>query len=268
MRVLRFALLAVVLAACDEDRDNARGSDAPAASEAGKGSKNVKTEPRTVEVFDRINASGLLELRVTVGKPLAVSVTTDDNLLASVKTSTRSKTLYIETHGDLRPSDALRVEVSVPALDDLRVDGAVGAKVEGRTQADTDFHAQASGSSTLELVGPRAKSLGIALAGAARADAKDVNAKRFHVSINGVGAAVCTGAAEDLRVDIDGAGKADLSKVAAKDVTVSLNGTAQADVDVANTLSVRASGAASLVYSGNPTHLTKSAPAPAVVKPK
>src|SRR5207237_1289838 len=83
-------------------------------------------------------------------------VTTDENLVDSVKTETRSKMLHLETVGDLHPSNALRVAVDTPTLDELRLAGDVKVVVEGRVQRDADFLAQATGTSSLELAGVEA----------------------------------------------------------------------------------------------------------------
>jgi hypothetical protein len=125
-----------------------------------------------------------------------------------------------------------------------------------------------AGKSSLTLVGTRARSLDVALSGASRLDAKDLRATKMHLVIDGAGKAVASGGVDELRLDVDGSGASDLSKLAAKTVRAVLSGTAVAEVDVSESLGVRASGATTFLYSGNPTELTKTAPSPAVVKQK
>src|SRR5687767_13738036 len=96
---------------------------------AGIGSGTAKTRSRTVELSYRILAEGIVELHMKVGASQCVTIETDDNLLAHVKTETRGKMHLAETTGDVRPSQGIRVTVSAPSLEELRITGTVSATV-------------------------------------------------------------------------------------------------------------------------------------------
>jgi hypothetical protein len=273
MRRLHWVALAAataIVVACDAaaGTPDEQAPVAVGAASAGTGSKKVKSENRTVDPFERIQASGILQLTVTTGPAQSITVATDDNLMASVRTEIRSKTLYIDTTGDLHPSDGIRVTVALPALEDLRVAGTVVALVERRTQEDTDFNAMATGTSSIELSGVKAKALDVALSGTSTLTAKDFQCKSLHLVLDGTVTAKASGAADKVYVDMNGTSKADLLQVAAKEVSATLNGTNSADVNVSESLTVRATGASTVRYVGNPPKLSKDAPAPNEVRQK
>jgi putative autotransporter adhesin-like protein len=248
------------------------GAEPPRASadaaDAGKGSGKVRTETRTVAPFERVLAAGIVELKLAVGSPQAVTVTTDDNLLPSVRVETRGKLLRIETLGELRPSKAVRVDVVAPRFDEVRLEGTVAATIEGVAKDDADLVVQGAGATKVTLPAVSARSLDLALSGTSKADAREVRCKRLHVTLDGASAAVAVGTADELRVDNDGTGRAELAGLAARSVIAALNGASTAEVNVSESLRVRATGTAKLLYVGNPTKLDKDAQAPAEVRPK
>ncbi|HET7752337.1 MAG TPA: DUF2807 domain-containing protein, partial [Anaeromyxobacteraceae bacterium] len=98
---------------------------------APQGDGSTTTQTREVRSFNAIKVETAADVAVKVGGPLRVAVTADPGLLQRVRTEVRGDTLVIDTKGDTRIDKPLRVEISVPELRKIEIDGSADATVEG-----------------------------------------------------------------------------------------------------------------------------------------
>ncbi|HEY4117934.1 MAG TPA: DUF2807 domain-containing protein [Byssovorax sp.] len=146
------------------------------------GSGTMKTEARTVPAFHAVDASGALEVTVTVGGAQKVEVTADDNLLTHVKTSVDSGTLRLSTEGITNPTKTIRVTVAAPAVDAVSASGATKVDVKG-VKGDT-FTANATGADTMTIAGEVGKAT-LKADGASTISAAALHAKSARLEADG-----------------------------------------------------------------------------------
>jgi len=135
------------------------------------GSGNLLTESRDVASFNRIEASGAInvELRVEPDLSHSVSVTYDDNILDNVDTRVAGNTLILELEGNLNLTGSVErfVAVTMPQVESLKLSGA--SEVRG-TGSATAYELDASGASRADLLGLEAIDIAIDVSGASNVD--------------------------------------------------------------------------------------------------
>lgn len=166
-----------------------------------QGSGTAKTEKRNVSGFNKIDASGAVNVDVTIGSGFAVEVTADDNLLANVKTEASGDTLKIFTEDSISTKTKINVRVSMPEIENFEVSGASSGSI-ANVKAD-DLELKASGASKIKIEG-RAKDLNADLSGASSLDAFDLKTENAKVEASGASKANVS-ATGDLDVDASGA---------------------------------------------------------------
>ena len=153
---LRSSSLAVVLAGCGVSSGGTT-----------KGSGHVVTEKRSVDSFSSIELIGAATDRVFVGKPAAVTIRGDDNILRLIRTYVRDGVLVVSSKHSYSSKHDLRVEIGTPALDAVTLTGA-GTFSVGGIHA-TAFSLDAERGRDHDLAGTTG-TLDVTLSGAGTAD--------------------------------------------------------------------------------------------------
>ncbi len=139
-------LLAAVLIALLVDRLTSGSTP------VGTGSGVAATQARSVPPFTGVELAGANNVVIHVGARQSVVVHADSNLLGRVTTRVRSGSLVIgTTPGTLNAKSPMFVAVSVPALQDLTLDGAGNISVTGVTGAN--LAVELPGSGTINAAG-------------------------------------------------------------------------------------------------------------------
>jgi hypothetical protein len=102
----------------------------------------------------------------------------------------------------------------------------------------------------IAITAPSLKSL--ELSGATAADVSGLNEKAIELSLSGASNATLSGRADHLAIDASGASRATATMLACDVADVECSGASSADVSVAKELRADASGAANIVYHGDP----------------
>jgi hypothetical protein len=171
---------------------------------AKQGSGNESSETRTVAPFNRIALGAAADLVVAVGKPQKVVVRGDENLLDDLRTEVVSGKLEITVRPnvELDPKHGFTVEVSVPRLTELVVDG-VGKSTLDDVRGPA-FHVEVNGAGDVDANG-KVDRLEVVLAGAGTLNLADLEAQHADVEIRGAGN-VSLQATESLSASVSGAG--------------------------------------------------------------
>jgi len=151
-----------------------------------KGSGVAATEVRTVDEFSKISIGGTSEVTVTVGDEQSVTVTFDDNLLELVRTEVSNGELQISTKGNYSTSVGMKVEISVPTLDEASVSGIGQLNVEG--VIGPKFKLDVSGVGSAQIFG-NVDQLDVSVSGTAKAKLKDLKSKSVDVNTSGTSSA-------------------------------------------------------------------------------
>lgn len=177
---MRFLLIATAVATL------AITSGCSAVFQSTPGSGIAKTEVRTVEAFHAISVGGTSDVTVTVGGEQSVSVTFDDNLLEIVRTEVSNGMLRISTNGNYSTSIGMKVEISVPTLDEAKVSGVSQLNIEGVN--GSAFELDISGVSSAEIVGT-VDQLDVSVSGTAKAKLNKLISKSVTVDTSGTSSA-------------------------------------------------------------------------------
>jgi hypothetical protein len=173
-----------------------------ACGDGKEGSGVEATDKRTVPGFTAVELSGVEDAVVSVGKPRAVAVRGDDNLLGDVKTEVRDGTLEISDDEDLAPKAGTTLQVSVPRLTAIGLSGA--GNVTARGIKSDPFRAELSGAGGVRASG-HVRRLEVDLSGAGDASLQRLVAKEATVDVSGVGD-VHVFASDSLMADVSGVG--------------------------------------------------------------
>ncbi|MFQ5411093.1 MAG: head GIN domain-containing protein [Phycisphaerae bacterium] len=165
------------------------------------GSGVERSETRRLEPFDtvQLECAGIID--IVIGRPQAMKITCDDNLLPLIETRVREGRLFI------RPSRIIRdyrLTIEITAEDIKRL----------------ELH----GAGVLKLTGVDNERLELALSGAAKATISG-RTRRFEPTLSGIGS-LRAGAltAREVDVRMSGIGSADVHALEKLDVTISGSG--------------------------------------------
>lgn len=150
------------------------------------GSGVSQTETRAVGEFHSVAHDGVGEVSITIGEPQNVSITFDDNLLELVETSVVDGELHIKTLADYRSDLGMKVAITVPAIDGLKVTG-VGSLKAGGIDSE-NLTVKISGVGGVNVSG-KVKNLDVVVSGVGSADLGELQAESAKVKVSGVGSA-------------------------------------------------------------------------------
>lgn len=168
-----------------------------------KGSGDLTTELRQVEPFERIKLMGSMDVFVVIGDNTEVSVSIDDNLQDNIFIENRGRrTLEIRTEDVGRTHKKSRIDITVPSLVSVLIEGSGDFEVTGLESGD--FEIEIDGSGDVEVVGT-VDNLVVDIDGSGDVDTRDLIAKRVDVSINGSGD-VSVYASEEFDGTVNGSG--------------------------------------------------------------
>jgi putative autotransporter adhesin-like protein len=182
------------------------------------GSGTAAAQTRHLGAFSGVDLAGSSNVTVHAGGRQSVVVHADDNLLGQVTTQVRARTLVIGTRGSFTTNSPMRVEISVPSLEAVTLSG--------------------SGSGAIT--------------------AGNIQGPRLSVSLSGSGVVRASGTVTRLDVSLGGSGDAQLDQLVARDVHAVLAGSGRILTHATNTLQASVPGSGTIVYSGNPAHVTRS----------
>src|SRR3954451_16924581 len=182
------------------------------------GSGVPASEVRELPPFDSVELSGSNDVSIHVGSEQSVVVHADDNLLDRVATSVDGRRLVVgnERGGGtvVTTETPLRVEVTMPTLDDVTLSGS-------------------------GLIG-----------------AAGIDAEIFTVTISGSGVVNASGRTHALVVTLGGSGDAQLQDLAARDLRARMSGSGRILVNATEKIDASVSGTGSIVYTGDPEHVS------------
>ena len=161
----------------------------------------IKAEDRPVPEFSKITITGGYEIEWVSGKP-GLKISTDQNLLAHIRTVVTGDSLEIDTKESLAPTRTIIITMSSAYLANVRLTGGISFKanqVNGQ-----DLHIEAVGASQINVAGS-VTNLGVNLTGASKLDAKSLQAQKATVALTGASDADVN-ASEALKISITGSG--------------------------------------------------------------
>jgi hypothetical protein len=186
----------------------------------------AETQVRKVSSFAAIELAGGNNVTVRVGRPQAVVVHADRDLLGRVTTVVRSGRLVIgNTPGSLDSKSPMSVEITAPSVSALLLTGSGDMSASG------------------------------------------IRTPRLTIVVSGSGVVEAQGRAASLGVTVSGSGDAMAGELLSRDATATVSGSGTIVVNATKSLNASVTGTGSILYAGNPAHVTKSVPGVGAVVP-
>lgn len=165
----------------------------------------VVSERRDVGSFDSINLKGAARLEIKIGEPLSVEVSGNEKTVARTEVNVSGSTLHIKNKArdwSIGQNSRLRVQITVPKLQSLEVEGGNDVSVAGLHGGDTAI--KAAGATNITADG-QLDELNVRLSGAGHADLSKLAVANAKVTVDGVGS-VIVNPHESLDATMNGVG--------------------------------------------------------------
>ncbi len=211
------------------------------------GSGRTVTKVFELADFSKVAAGSAFDVMITEGDKFGVAVTVDDNLAEYLEVRQTKGTLQIGLKPNVNIRKAtLKAEVTMPSLTGLKLEGATRTKITGFI-SDQVLDVELGGASNL------------------RGEIKSGNA-RFRAS--GASRVELDGSAREARIEASGASTVNLTRFSSEDTWVDASGASHVTVNAKEKLEVKASGASSVQYVGQPASVKTHTSGASSVGPK
>jgi len=181
------------------------------------------SETRDVGDFDQIAVRGSARLIVNIGEGHSLSVQGPESAVRDLTTEVDGDTLVIRSSRKEwsfgRNGSRLTVNVTVPKLEDLQLEGSNDVRLNGFNGGSSNIDIE--GAANLEAKG-QLDELTVHMSGAGRANLRDLVAANAKVTVDGVGS-VHVHSTESLEATMNGVG-AILYSGTPREVNTSMNG--------------------------------------------
>lgn len=197
------------------------------------GNKKVVTEERKVDYFDGIKTSSGMDVFLKQGNKESISVEADENLQEYIITEVKDGVLHIYTEANIRDAETKKVFVTMKDVNSVKTTSA--GDIVGETPIKSD---------RLELSASSAGSIKL-----------EVHANIVETNISSSGDITLTGDAGMLEADLSSAGDLNAYNLEVKEADVSVSSAGDADINVSEKLTARASSAGDIHYMGDPKYV-------------
>jgi hypothetical protein len=223
LKILTFAIAIISISSCTQAqyRNNVHGNG------------NVVTKERKAAEFTGIKVSTGIDVYLKQGDNMSITVEADENLHEYIMTEVRDGILNVYTDANIREAERKRVYVTMKEVRMIRTTSA--GDVIGETPVKTD---------ELELSASSAGDIKL-----------EVYAKEINLDISSSGDITLSGEADILDCDLSSAGDLNAFNLKVREAEVSASSAGDADINVTEKITARASSAGDINYMGNPKYV-------------
>jgi hypothetical protein len=246
-------VLAFVLIGVSYGMLRAQGISRPTNAEG----RTVASETRSVgNNVTTVELTGPINLTLRQALTPALEVRGEQRMLGNVETSFEGATLHIGTRGIvLRHREPLQVTLSLPSLEQLRVDGNGDSTVSGFSGERIDVRLDGSG--RVKFNG-RFRQVSAGLNGSGDLEISAGSSDKVEAAVTGSGSITLVGSTRDLRTESTGSGELDAQHLRADTVAVKQHGSGTTRVHARQSVAVALSGSGEVDVSGNPNQRSVS----------
>jgi hypothetical protein len=223
LRILTIAVAILSISACTQAQWN----------KTVHGNGNVVKKERTAENFTGIKVSTGIDVFLKQGDKMSITVEADENLHEYIITEVRGGVLNVYTDANIREAERKRVYVTMKEINSVSTTSA--GDVVGETPVKTD---------KLELSASSAGDIKL-----------EVYAKTIRLNISSSGDMSLTGEADMLEADLSSAGDLNAFDLKVREADISASSAGDADINVTEKITARASSAGDINYMGNPKYV-------------
>jgi len=197
------------------------------------GDGNVIKKERKTDSFTGVKVSSGIDVYLRQGADESMSVEADENLHEYIITEVRGGVLNVYTDANIREAERKRVYVTMKEVNSLRTSSA--GDIVGETPVRTE---------KLEMSASSAGDIKV-----------EVYAREISLNISSSGDITLTGEAEMLEGDLSSAGDLNAYELTVKQANISASSAGNADINVSEKITARASSAGDINYMGNPKYI-------------
>jgi hypothetical protein len=197
------------------------------------GNGKVVTKERRIDSFNGIRVSTGIDVYLKQGNSETISVEADDNIQEYILTEVRGGVLNVFTEVSIRDAERKRVYVTMKEVTSIKTSSAGDVSGESPIKCDR-----------LELSASSAGSIKL-----------DVTANDIKLNISSSGDITLNGDAALLEADLSSAGSLRAYDLNVKEADVSVSSAGDANINVSERLTARASSAGDINYRGNPKYI-------------
>jgi hypothetical protein len=198
-----------------------------------EGHGHVVSKERKTDSFSGLKVSSGIDVYLKQGDNETVTVEADENLQEYILTEVRGGVLNVYSEYNIRDAERKRVYVTMKEVNSVKTTSA--GDVYGETPINSD---------RLELSASSAGNIKL-----------EVNAKKIDLDISSSGDISLTGETDMLRADLSSAGDLKAYDLKAREADVSVSSAGDADVNVSERITARASSAGDVNYKGDPKYV-------------
>ena len=203
-------------------------------SEKITGNKEAVKQTRTVDNYDRISVTGMMEVQLVAGKEGKIDLEAESNLMEFIETEVSGGHLKISVKKgvNLQPSRNYPIKLVVP-FDDIEAVSLTGSghiKNSDVIKA-RDFKLSVTGSGNMNL---------------------NLVTETLSGSVTGSGDVKLRGNTRDFKCSVTGSGDILAYDLKANKVDANVTGSGDIQITVENELNARVSGSGDINYKGNP----------------
>lgn len=197
------------------------------------GNNKVVKKERQADRFTGIRVSSGIDVFLKQGDKETIEVEADENLHEYILTEIRDGVLHVYTDVNIREAEMKRVYVTMREIRSVKTTSA--GDVIGETPVKSE---------TLELSASSAGDIKL-----------EVYAKEIEADISSSGDMTLTGEADILNADLSSAGDLNAYELKVREVDISASSAGDADVNVSERITARASSAGDINYKGDPKYI-------------
>ena len=209
------------------------------------GSGTIIEQYRPVHNYNRLDMAAIGNVHIKQDNREGLRIKTDDNLLPYFKTEVVNGILVISIDPpvSLQPSQPVEINLSVKALQEIRLTGAAN----------------------IDAPNLEAEQFSVALTGTGDVEMSDFNATfpapattRLTVWMPGTGNVSISGVVEEQDITLQGTGDYRAGNLTSSKATIRIDGVGNAALWVSDVLNATISGIGNIRYSGNPRQVNQS----------
>ena len=226
MKSVRFLIIAIAVLgfACSAD------------GQWGKtvhGNHNVTRSERNLGSFTGVKASSGVDVYLRQGDKDAVTIEADENLHEYIITEVKGGVLQVYTEVSIRDAEKERVYVTMKEIKSVETTSAGDIVGESPVKSD-DIRLSASSAGDIKL---------------------EIYAREVDLNISSSGDMTLSGETERLEADLSSAGDLNAYDLKAKEADISVSSAGDADINVTDKITARASSAGDINYKGDPKYV-------------
>lgn len=249
-----FALLVLAAVLIALSYSMLRATGTTTAAERREVAQDTRTVPAGIAA---VELDGPIDLNLRYGATPAMQVSGEQRMLGNVEVDASGTVLRIGIRGMvLRHREPLVVDLTLPALSAIRIDGSGDSSVNGFS--GDEIEVQLNGSGSVRFNG-RFRTAKVGLSGSGDLDVNGGAAMdRVETRLMGSGRITVVGTARELDASTTGSGHLDAEHLRAEEVTVSQAGSGDSAVQARSKVKVSLSGSGDVEVYGNPAERSTS----------